>query len=59
MKRQMAKIIHRGIWRVIYDDSKKVNRYRVTKDGLKVVDYADMMSCLFHIGQAIEQEETK
>lgn len=53
MKRQMAKIIHKGTWRVIFDDSKKTNPYRVTKDGRKVIDYADLTSCLYYIGQAV------
>ena len=53
MKRQMAKIIHQGIWKVIYDDTKTVNPYRVMYNGRKVIDYADLESCLWDIGQRI------
>ena len=53
MKRQMAKIIHNGTWRVIHDDSKSVNPYRITLNGRKVTDYGDLTSCLYHIGQEV------
>ena len=51
MKKQMAKIIDNGTWRVIYDDSKKYNPYRITKDNKKVVDFADYASCLYYIAR--------
>ena len=53
MKRQMAKIICNGTWRVIHDDSKTINPWRITLDNRKVTDYADMSSCLWHIGQEV------
>ena len=57
MKRQMAKAIHNGIWRVIYDDSKKINPYRITLNNKKVTDYADMASCLWHISHECFKED--
>ena len=57
MKRQLAKIINHGTWRVIYDDSRKWNQYRITKDGRKVIDYADLASCLYHISQEMFKED--
>jgi hypothetical protein len=51
MKRQMAKIIYHGTWRVIHDDSKSANPYRITLNGRKVTDYQDLRSCLWHIAE--------
>ena len=59
MKRQLAKIIHNGTWRVIHDDSMSLNPYRVTLNNRKVMDYADMASCLWHISQECFKEEYK
>ena len=56
MKRQMAKIINHGTWRVIHDDSKTVNPYRITLNGRKVMDYADLRSCLWHITENTKEE---
>lgn len=56
MKKQMAKIINHGIWRVIHDDSKTVNSYRITLNNRKVTDYANMASCLWHIANEIKEE---
>lgn len=53
MRRQLAKVYFKGVWRVIYDDSKMFNRYRVTLDGGKVIDYEDLASCLYHISQEV------
>lgn len=57
MKRQMAKIINNGTWRVIHDDTKTYNQYRITKNGRKVEDYADLASCLARIAE--EMNKTK
>lgn len=51
MKKQMAKIINNGTWRVIHDDTKTYNQYRITKNGRKVEDYADLASCLTRIAE--------
>ena len=56
MKRQMAKIINHGTWRVIHDDSKTVNPYRITLNGRKVMDYGDLRSCLWHIAENTKEE---
>ena len=57
MKRQMAKVINHGTHRVIWDDQKKFNAYRVTYNGHKVVDYADFTSCLLFIADVVSLEE--
>lgn len=53
MKTQLAKIYHNGTWRVIHDDTKTVNPFRVTLNNRKVEDYGDFASCLWHITQAV------
>lgn len=58
MKRQLAKVIHNGTIRVIYDDTKKVNAYRVTFNGRKVEDYANFESCLWFIADVVNLGET-
>lgn len=51
MKRQIAKVIFGGTYRIIQDDEKTINPFRVTKNGKKVVDYADLESCMFYLYQ--------
>lgn len=58
MKKQMAKVFHNGTLRVIWDDQKKVNAYRVTYNGRKVVDYDNLESCLFFIADVVHLGET-
>lgn len=55
MKTQLAKVYHNGTWRVIHDDTKKNNAYRVTLNNRKVTDYADFASCLWHITQELSR----
>ena len=60
MKRTIAKITNKGIYRVIYDTEAKYNPYtvyveRVESDGRhrrKVAEYADLESCLYYIAEA-------
>lgn len=61
MKRQVSKILYYGEWKVIHDDTKAVNPYRVILNGKKVVDYADLKSCLCYLSEAVEShaEEVK
>lgn len=59
MKKTVAKIIHKGTYRVVHDDSTKCNPYTIyheyyangSKHTKKVTAYADMTSCLYHIAQ--------
>lgn len=59
MKKTVAKVEHKGKYRVVFDDSTRFNPYSIYKeyyeDGgwhrKKLVAYADMTSCLYHIAQ--------
>lgn len=58
MKKTIAKITHKGTYRVVYDSDTKYNPYTIYKewyaDGKhrqKIAGYADMTSCLYHIAQ--------
>lgn len=58
MKKTVAKIIHKGTYRVVFDDSTKCNPYTIYKEwynngkhSKKLTAYADMTSCLYHIAQ--------
>lgn len=57
MKRQLAKIYSNGQWRVIHDDSKTTNPYRVTLNNRKVVDYADFTSCMHYLTEMVLRSE--
>lgn len=46
MRKQVIKMTFYGVYRVIYDDSKKYNKYIITLNNTKVIDYADLRSCL-------------
>lgn len=54
-KRQVAKIA--GDWKVVYDDSKRINRYRILRHNRKVTDYGDLPSCLFNIAERMWKEK--
>ncbi len=56
MKRQIAKVFSSGTWRIIYDDQKKINPYRVTRNNLKEIDYADFRSCMEYIMDTMDAE---
>lgn len=56
MKKTVAKIIHKGTYRVVYDDSTRCNPYTIYKEwydngkhNKKLTAYEDMTSCLYHI----------
>lgn len=58
MKKTVAKIIHKGTYRVVFDDNAKGNPYTIYKEWynegkhIKVIArYDDMTSCLYHIAQ--------
>ncbi len=59
MKRTVAKIIHNGTYRVVFDDSTTNNPYTLyheyytggCKHKEKLTAYADMASCLYNIAQ--------
>ena len=58
MRKTVAKIIHKGTYRVVYDDQAKNNPYTIYKEwydrgkhSTKLTAYADMTSCLYHIAQ--------
>ena len=59
MKKQLLKASIDGTYRVIFDDQKKNNPYRITKNGRKVVDYADFKSCFVHLGACAEREHER
>ncbi len=62
MKRQVATMIHNGTWKVIYDDSAKLNPYRIVlvqngynklgvwaKMQKTVARFADLASCMYYL----------
>ncbi len=58
MRRTVAKIIHKGTYRVVFDDNAKCNPYTIYKEWHsngkhieKLTAYEDMTSCLYHIAQ--------
>jgi len=55
MKTQVAKVCFHGTYRIIHDDTKKCNPYRITLNGKKVVDYQDYASCLWHLVQLLSE----
>lgn len=57
MKRQVVKVINYGTWKVIHDDTKTCNSYRITLNGRKVIDYQDLTSCLCYLTQNVRNAE--
>lgn len=58
MKKTVAKIINKGTYRVVFDDSTNCNPYTIYKEWYNagqhkqiIAKYADMTSCLYHIAQ--------
>ena len=58
MSKTVAKITHKGTYRVVYDDSRRYNPYIIYKETYtdghhrhKIAEYADMTSCLYHIAE--------
>ena len=48
-RKQYAKVLWYGEYRVIHDDSRKYNKWLVTKQNKKVADFADFASCLLYM----------
>ena len=62
MKKTVAKIIHKGTYRVVFDDSTRCNPYTIYKEyytagGDKhrqtIVKYQDMASCMYHLTEEV------
>lgn len=60
MTKTVAKIVHKGTYRVVYDDSRHYNPYTIYKEwydngkhAKKLTAYADMTSCLYHIAEEL------
>ena len=58
MTKTVAKITHKGVYGVVYDDSKRCNPYTIYKEFYagghhkqKIAEYSDMTSCLYHIAE--------
>ncbi len=53
MTKTLVKMIYDGVYKVIYDDSLKINKYKIVKHEYghqkQIVRYADYESCLFHL----------
>lgn len=57
MKRQLIKMTYFGVYRVIYDDCRKYNKYVVTLNNKKVIDYANFKSCLLWLSSQVPDNE--
>lgn len=61
MKKTVAKIIHKGTYRVVFDDNAKGNPYTIYREyyagGGKhrqvIVRYEDMTSCMYHLAEEV------
>lgn len=58
MRRTVAKVVHKGTYRVVFDDTKYHNLYTIYHEtydidadfhAKKVVSYADLASCMYHL----------
>lgn len=56
MKKTVAKIIHKGTYRVVFDDSTNCNPYTIYKEwyeagqrSKKLVAFQDMTSCMIYL----------
>lgn len=58
MKRQVAKIIHRGVYKVIFDDSTMNNPYTVYRISNghtnKLIAYQDFASCMYYLSEVVK-----
>lgn len=65
MKRTVAKVTHKGTYRVVFDDSRLYNQYTIYmetySDGSKhsklLERYADLASCMFFLGGRVIEGE--
>lgn len=55
MTRTLAKVVFKGVYKVIYDDAQKVNPYRIIKYSRghqkQIERYGDFQSCMYHLYQ--------
>lgn len=63
MRKTVAKISHKGIYRIVFDDKEPYNPYTIYHEwydmghhSKKVETYADMYSCMHHITHYIIDE---
>lgn len=58
MRRTVAKVVHKGTYRVVFDDTKYINPYTIYHEtydidadfhAKKVESYGDLASCLCHL----------
>lgn len=60
MKKTVAKIIHNGTYRVVFDDSTRNNPYTIYKEWYNIgkhsktiAKYQDMTSCMYHLAEEV------
>lgn len=60
MKKTVAKIIHKGTYRVVFDDSTRNNPYTIYKEWYNegkhskvITKYQDMASCMYHLTEEV------
>lgn len=60
MRRQIAKVIHKGVYTVIHDDSVDVNQYRIiytaNNKRTQVKRYDDFKSCMWYLMNVVSEE---
>ena len=65
MKTQVVKMIHKGIWTVVLDDTAKINPYKIyrtryengNKHRTKQTEYTDFYSCLCYLANRVYGED--
>lgn len=60
MKKTVAKITHKGTYRVVYDDSTRYNPYTIYREWYnrgkrtnKIASFSDFASCMYRITEEI------
>lgn len=61
MRKTVAKIMHKGTYRVVFDDSTRYNPYTIYKETYsngakhinKMISYSDFASCMYHITEDV------
>ena len=62
MRRTVAKIINKGTYRVVFDDTKYINPYTIYREthdidgdfhAKKVESYGDLASCLYYLADVV------
>ena len=63
MRRTVAKIINKGTYRVVFDDTKYINPYTIYREthdidgdfhAKKVESYSDLKGCLCHLSDIVD-----